>query len=100
MEIKGKVIQVLPTQTGMGKKGAWQKQEVILELPGQYTKKLCISIWGEDSINKYDLEPGLVITAHIELESREYSGRWYTEVKAWKITWDKQARHWTPGGQD
>lgn len=99
MEIKGKIIQVMEVQTGMGKKGAWKKQEFILDTGGQYPKKVCVSIWGEDNINKYDVETGLELTAHVDAESREYNGRWYTELRAFKLTWTAQARKWQPGGQ-
>lgn len=79
------VIQVLPIQTGMGRKGQWQKQEFILEIPsGQYKTKVAMSAWG-DKIDEFDLYVGKDITAFINLESREYNGRWYTEVRVWKI---------------
>lgn len=92
MEIKGKVIQVLPTQTGQGRNGTWAKQEVIIETPGQYPKRVALSIWGEENINKYDLESGLDITAHINIESREHNGRWFTEVRVWKVETSEQRR--------
>lgn len=96
MEIQGKVIQILPTQTGAGKNGTWAKQEFILETPGQYPKKVCLGIWGEENINKYDLETGMNITAHINLESREYNSRWYTEARCWKIESSAQPRSAPP----
>lgn len=100
MQITGKIVSVFKIVTGNGKKGIWTKQDFLLEIPGQYTKNVCISLWGEDKINKYDLAVGLTVTAHIELESREYQGRYYTDVKAWKIEWDKQQkREWQPGGE-
>lgn len=83
----------------MGKKGKWEKQDFLLETPGQYPKKVCLSLWGEQNINKYDLEVGLEVTAHIDLESREHSGRWYTEARAFKVEWTAQARKWQPGQQ-
>lgn len=92
MEIQGQIISILQLQTGQGSKGAWHKQEFILETPGQYPKKIAMSLWGEENINKYDLEVGLKITAHINLESREYNGRWYTEVRVWKVESDSQRR--------
>lgn len=99
LEIKGKVLQVFPVVTGTGKKGQWSKQSFLLETPGQFPKKLEMSIWGQEKIDKYDLEPGLVVTASIELESREHQGRWYTEVRAWKLSWESdQKRKWQPGG--
>jgi hypothetical protein len=85
MEIKGKVIQLLPLQSGMGKKGEWKKQEFILEVPGQYPKKVCLSCWG-DKIDQFRLTAGDVVTVSVDLESREYNGRWFTEARAWKIS--------------
>jgi hypothetical protein len=84
MELKGKVIQLLQPQTGMGKKGQWKKQEFILETQAQYPKKVCLSAWG-DKIDQYNLAVGDVITVAVDLESREYNGRWYTEARAWKV---------------
>lgn len=82
MNLKGKVIQVLPEQTGTGKNGEWKKQEVIVETEGQYPKSVCISLWG-DKVGTVNI--GEVIDASLNPESREYNGRWYTELKVWKI---------------
>ena len=84
MELKGRIIQLLPQQSGMGKKGPWKKQEFIVETQSQYPKKVCLSIWG-DKIDQFNVAVGQVVTAAVELESREYNGRWYTEARAWKI---------------
>ncbi len=84
MELKGKVIQILQPVTGMGKKGQWKKQEFIVETQAQYPKKVCLSAWG-DKIDQFNLVAGEVISVSVDLESREYNGRWYTEARAWKI---------------
>src|SRR5690606_337485 len=84
MEISGTVVSLLPLQSGQGKNGTWKKQEFILETPGQYPKKVCLSLWG-DKVDENRLSPGDKITASINIESREYDGRWYTDVRAWKI---------------
>ncbi len=84
MELKGKVIQLLPMQSGMGKKGPWKKQEFILETQAQYPKKVCLSAWG-DKIDQFGITEGDQLNVAVDLESREYNGRWYTEARAWKI---------------
>ena len=84
MELKGKVIQLLPLQSGMGKKGQWRKQEFVVETQSQYPKKVCISIWG-DKIDQFGVTEGDEVTVALDLESREYNGRWYTEARAWKV---------------
>jgi len=96
MEIQGVVKQILPLVTGQGKNGIWAKQEFIIETPGQYPKRIAMSLWGQENINKYDLETNMEVTAHINIESREHSGRWYTEVRAWKIESSAQPRSAPP----
>lgn len=84
MEVSGTVIALLPEVTGQGKNGMWRKQEFILEIPSQYPKKVCISLWG-DKIDQSNLQVNDSVTASIDVESREYNSRWYTEVRAWKV---------------
>jgi hypothetical protein len=84
MELTAKLIQLLPLQTGTGKNGQWKKQDIIVETDGAYPKKVCISIWG-DKINESVLKTGAQLTISFDVESREYNGKWYTDVKAWKI---------------
>jgi hypothetical protein len=84
MQISAKLIQLLPLQTGTGRNGQWKKQEMIVETDGQYPKKICISVWG-DKINDDQLKIGNRLKIDFDVESREFNGRWYTDVKAWKV---------------
>lgn len=82
MNLKGKVIQVLPEQIGTGKNGEWKKQEIIIETEGQYPKKVCVSLWGDKVGTVLN---NASIDVQLDPESREYNGRWYTELRAWKV---------------
>ena len=84
MEISGKIIAILPIQEGNSKNGSWKKQSFILETKGDYPRKVCIDIWG-DKIEKAIIEVGSDVVAYIQLSSREWNGKWFTDVKAWKI---------------
>ncbi len=84
LQISGRVIDVLEEQSGEGRNGPWRKQEFILETGGQYPKQVCVVQWG-DNIDKFGVTEGETLTAHIDIQSREYNGRWYTDVKAWRI---------------
>jgi hypothetical protein len=84
MQITGKLVQVLPLQSGEGKNGTWKKQDVIIETGGNYPKKVCISFWG-DKIDESKLQSGNELTIDFDIESREFNGKWYTDVKAWKV---------------
>lgn len=84
MDISGKILQLLPAQTGSGKNGQWKKQEFILETGDTYPKKVCIAVWG-DKIDLASFKMGDAIDVSFDVESREYNGKWYTDVKAWKV---------------
>ena len=84
MEISGKVINILPLQSGSGKNGTWKKQDFVIETMAQIPRKVCFSLWG-DKIDQYSLKEGDEAEVSFDLESREYNGRWYTEAKAWKV---------------
>ena len=90
MEVNCKVIQLLGVQTGQGKNGTWKKQEFILETGDQYPKKICIAVWG-DKIDMSQFRIGDPVQVSFDVESREYNGRWYTDVKAWKVVAQGQA---------
>ena len=84
MEITGKIVKLLPLQSGEGRNGTWKKQEFILEIPGQYPKSICMHLWG-DAIDAAQIKENEEVIASFDIESREYNGKWYTNVKAWKI---------------
>ena len=83
MEIKGKCVAVLPLQSGQGKNGEWKSQDFVIETGDQYPKKICVNVFG-DKI-QYIPEVGQEVSVSFDVESREYNGRWYTTVRAWKI---------------
>lgn len=86
MEITAKVLQVLPLQSGQGAKGEWKKQEVVFDQGGQYPRKLVVSFWGALANTVFTV--GNTMNISIDVESREFNGKWYTDVKAWKILSD------------
>lgn len=85
MEISGRLVQTLPTQTGMGKNGEWKKNSFVIETADKFPKKVCIVAWKDlvDQVNQIPV--GTQVTVSFDVESREYNGKWYTDVKAWKI---------------
>lgn len=84
IQLQGKVDQILQEQSGQGKNGTWRKRDFILEIPGKYPKKVCITQWG-DNIDSNPIQQGEQVTVSVDIQSREYKGNWYTDVKAWKI---------------
>jgi len=84
MEIQGKIISILPIQEGQGKNGTWRSQDYVLETADQYPKKVCFNLFG-DKIDQFPISIDETVNISFDIESREYNGRWYTTVRAWKI---------------
>ena len=87
MEIEGRIARKLNVQSGTSSRGAWSKQEFILEYQeGNFPSQVCMNVWGEDKVR--DLEKyqvGDKVKISFNLSSREFNGRWYTDVRAWRI---------------
>ena len=82
MELEGTVWNVLPPVRGTSARGEWVKQEVVFEQPGEFNRKVCVSFWGDKAQDAATLKPGEAVTISANVESREYNGRWFTEVRA------------------
>ena len=87
MEISGKIIQVLPEQGGVSKTSGkeWKLQAYVLETQEQYPRKVHFEVFGEDRIKANPCQLDDVVTVSFDIESREFNGRWYTSIRAWKI---------------
>ncbi|MES2656106.1 MAG: DUF3127 domain-containing protein [Bacteroidota bacterium] len=85
MDLKGKILQSLPLVTGQGKNGPWRKQEFLIETLDQYPKKVLFSLWS-DKIDQNPFSIGQDVVVSFDAESREYNGRYYTELRAWKVS--------------
>ena len=86
MEVVGKIIQVLPEQSGVGRNGnPWKVQPYVLETLDQYPRKVHFEVFGEDRIKQNPCELNQLVTVSFDIESREFNGRWYTSIRAWKI---------------
>ncbi|MDR0395138.1 MAG: DUF3127 domain-containing protein [Tannerella sp.] len=86
MEVKGKIIVVQPLQSGEGKNGTWKKQEYVIEYEqnSQYPRKMMFNLWG-DKIDQYNIQEGQTLNVGFDIDCREYNGRWYNDIRAWKI---------------
>ncbi|MCF0202631.1 MAG: DUF3127 domain-containing protein [Bacteroidaceae bacterium] len=87
MEIQGRIIAVLDKQSGVSSRtgSAWASQEYVLENHDQYPRKCCFRVFGEDKINNMNIQVGEELTVSFDIDAREYNGRWYNTLSAWKV---------------
>ena len=85
MEITGKVVRLGNLTEGNSARGPWRKQDLIIETEEQYPRTVCLTCWTNqiDEIQKF--APGQSIKAQIEISSREFNGKWYTDVRVWRF---------------
>ena len=91
LEIEGKVLLILPEQSGTSAAGkAWVKQELVIETEDQFPKKVCVAGMGDKIVPVIkSLTVGQKVTVHINVESKEFNGRWFSNINVWRI--DKNA---------
>ena len=87
MELEGRIARKLGVQSGTSARGNWSKQEFIFEYQeGNFPSQVCMNVWGEDKVKELDrYQVGDKVKVSFNLSSREYNGRWYTDVRAWRI---------------
>ena len=71
MEIKVKIVELLPEKSGESANGTWRKQEYILETDSQYPKKVCFMAWGE-KIDQFAIKRGEDLVVSVDLEKYVY----------------------------
>ena len=84
MEFEGVVYKIMPPVKGTSARGEWQRQEVVFDLPSEFSRKVCVIFFNKES-EVARLREGATYTVSFNLESREYNGRWYTDVRAWRV---------------
>jgi hypothetical protein len=86
MEIKGKIIQILPVQSGTSKAGnEWSKQEFVIETGDQFPRKVCFTLFGDKISLLNGISVGDEVDVSFNIESREYNGKWFHNINAWRI---------------
>ncbi len=85
MEVTGKVVRKLAILTGTSANGEWKKQTFVIETDGQYPKKIAIDAMGKSIEYSDKLKEGQQVKVSIDISSREYNDKWYTNINAWKI---------------
>ena len=89
MEVKGKVVAVLPLVSGEGRNGIWKRQEYVIEHDpnAQYPRKMKFDVWG-DKVDQFNIQAGQMLRISFDIDCREYQGRWYNDIRAWKVEAD------------
>ena len=87
LQVKGRIKEVLQIESGTSKAGkAWQKQSFLLDTGAQYNPDICFGVFGDDKLDMLArFKAGEEVTVSFNVSSREYNGKYYHSIDAWKI---------------
>ena len=88
LELEGTIKTKLPSQSGTNARGAWIRQDFVLEYQdGSFPAEACFSTWGQDRVDELGrFQVGDSVKVSFNVRAREYSGRWYNDLRVWRIT--------------
>lgn len=88
MEFTGRIIKALEARGGVSSRtgNPWKMQDfVIEETVGQYPKRMVFNVFGEDNLNRFNIQEGQELTVSFDVNAREYNGRWYNDIRVWNV---------------
>lgn len=87
MDLTGRIIAVLQPRSGVSARtgNPWMTQEYVLEVPGQYPRRMVFNIFGEDRIKQFNIQQNEDLTVQFDIDAREYQGRWFNDIRAFNI---------------
>lgn len=86
MDLTGKCFKVLEPLSGVSARTGepWVKNSFLIETAGEYPKKCVFTVFGEDRWKQMGIVVGGEYQVSFDIDAREYNGKWYNDVSAWK----------------
>lgn len=86
MEISGRLIKILQEVRGESQRGPWVRGGFVIETDGDYPRQVAFTTFGEDRLAMVKSIPlNTPVVVNFNPESREYEGRWYTDLRCSRI---------------
>jgi hypothetical protein len=87
LTVRGYIREIDPLESG----DTWKKQEFTIVTIEKYPKELRISIWNNTTEYLTRCKVGDIVICSLNLQSRKYNDKWYSEISAWKVEVDIRA---------
>lgn len=87
MELTGKIITEFNERGGVSNRtgNEWKAKSFVLEVPGEYPRKLVFDVFGADRLQAFNIQVGETLTVHFDIDAHEYNGRWFNDIRAFRI---------------
>lgn len=85
-QVTGKLIGIMPVISGEKDGREWSKGGFVVVTSDDNPKTVALQLFGETKLNWLTpLQIGQTIVADYYPESREYGGKWYTDLQCTRI---------------
>mgnify|MGYP005944174569 FL=1 len=85
MELQGKIIAEMPEKSGTSARGEWKVKEYVIETHDQYPRKMVFSVFGEDRLQRFNVQVGQEVLVSFDIDAHEYNGRWFNSIRAFDV---------------
>lgn len=85
MELQGKVIYAAEKRTGESARGTWAAQDFVIETHDSFPRKMVFSVFGEDRLQRFNIQVGQEVNVSFDIDAREYNGRWFNSIRAFDV---------------
>ena len=87
MELTGKIIAEFNERGGISNRtgNEWKAKSFVLEVPGEFPRKLVFDVFGVDRLAAFNIQVGEMLTVHFDIDAHEYNGRWFNDVRAFRV---------------
>ena len=85
MDLQGKVIAALNVRTGTSARGEWKAQDFVIETHESYPRKMAFTVFGEDRLQRFNIQIGQEVYVSFDIDAHEYQGRWFNSIRAFDV---------------
>ena len=89
VKITGQILKAFPAQSGVSQSSGnqWMSQDFVLQhdFDPQHPKYLSFRVFGQQRIQQLNLQEGQMVILSLDVNAREYNGKWYNEISAFKV---------------
>lgn len=94
LQTRGKLKEILTPQAGVGKSGKeWNKRDFVIETEGQYPRLICFTLFGDKASILDNINIGATVEVYFNIESKEFNGRYFHNINAWKVEVDGSVKN-------
>ena len=85
MELQGKVIAETPERSGTSARGEWKAKDYVIETHETYPKKMVFSVFGDERLQRFNIQIGQEVLVLFDIDARESNGRWFNSIRAYDV---------------